>query len=29
MSSNPDDIEALAGMARLSGVPIRVERAAP
>ena len=27
MSSNPDDIEALAGMARLTGVPIRVERA--
>ncbi|WP_099037245.1 molybdopterin-containing oxidoreductase family protein [Mycobacterium neglectum] len=29
MSSNPDDIESLAGMARLTGVPIRVERAAP
>ena len=28
ISSNPDDIEALAGMARLTGVPIRVERAA-
>jgi anaerobic selenocysteine-containing dehydrogenase len=28
MSSNPDDIEALAGMARLTGVPIRVERTA-
>lgn len=28
MSSNPDDIESLAGMARLTGVPIRVERAA-
>jgi anaerobic selenocysteine-containing dehydrogenase len=27
MSSNPEDIEALAGMARLTGVPIRVERA--
>jgi anaerobic selenocysteine-containing dehydrogenase len=26
MSSNPDDIEALAGMARLTGVPIRIER---
>ncbi|MGZ5363858.1 MAG: molybdopterin-dependent oxidoreductase [Mycobacterium sp.] len=26
MSSNPDDIEALAGMARLTGVPVRVSR---
>ena len=26
MSSDPDDIERLAGMARLTGVPIRVER---
>jgi anaerobic selenocysteine-containing dehydrogenase len=28
MSSDPADIEALAGMARLTGVPIRVERVA-
>jgi anaerobic selenocysteine-containing dehydrogenase len=28
MSSNPEDIEALAGMARLTGIPIRVERTA-
>ena len=28
MSSDPDDIEALAGMARLTGIPIRVERVA-
>jgi anaerobic selenocysteine-containing dehydrogenase len=28
MSSNPEDIERLAGMARLTGVPIRVQRAA-
>ena len=26
MSSEPDDLEALAGMARLTGVPVRVER---
>ncbi len=26
MSSAPEDIEALAGMARLTGVPVRVER---
>ena len=25
MSSAPEDIEALAGMARLTGVPVRVE----
>ncbi len=29
MSSAPDDLEKLAGMARLTGVPIRVERAGP
>ncbi len=29
MSSNPEDIERLAGMARLTAVPIRVERAMP
>ena len=28
MSSNPEDVERLAGMARLTGVPIRVERVA-
>jgi len=28
MSSDPADIEALAGMARLTGVPVRVEPAA-
>ena len=27
MSSHPDDLEALAGMARLTGVPIRLQRA--
>jgi hypothetical protein len=27
MSSSPDDLEKLAGMARLTGVPVRVERA--
>ncbi len=27
MSSDPDDLEALAGMARLTGVPIRLQRA--
>lgn len=27
MSSDPDDIESLAGMARLTGVPVRVRRA--
>ena len=27
MSSDPDDIEPLAGMARLTGVPVRVEPA--
>ncbi|MBB4852990.1 anaerobic selenocysteine-containing dehydrogenase [Mycobacteroides chelonae] len=27
MSSEPDDLEALAGMARLNGVPVRIERA--
>ncbi len=27
MSSEPDDIERLAGMARLTGVPVRVEPA--
>ena len=26
MSSAPEDLEALAGMARLTGVPVRVER---
>ncbi|MCV6978753.1 molybdopterin-dependent oxidoreductase [Mycolicibacterium pulveris] len=29
MSSHPDDIERLAGMARLTGVPVRVVRAEP
>jgi anaerobic selenocysteine-containing dehydrogenase len=28
MSSAPDDLEKLAGMARLTGVPVRVERIA-
>jgi hypothetical protein len=28
MSSAPEDIERLAGMAHLTGVPVRVERAA-
>ncbi|OHT88707.1 molybdopterin-containing oxidoreductase family protein [Mycobacteroides saopaulense] len=27
MSSEPDDLEALAGMARLNGVPVRIQRA--